>query len=71
MSVSYGTSYYPFPYVVARYLCRCGRLHTQQGAVYVRKLPPGWHEASDLAGQPEPECPSCHEKTVERRQALE
>jgi hypothetical protein len=69
MSVYYGGSYYAVPHVVARYACRCGRLHTQQGAVSVSKLPPGWHETSDLAGQPEPECPRCHEKTVDRRNA--
>jgi hypothetical protein len=67
MSVYYGCSYYAFPYVVARYVCRCGRIHTQHGAVDVSKLPPGWHETSDLAAQPEPECPRCHEKTVARR----
>ena len=69
MSVYYGCSHYAFPYVVARYVCRCGRFHTQQGAVQVSKLPPGWHETSDLAGQPEPECPECHKKTVSRRNA--
>jgi hypothetical protein len=71
MSVYYGGSHYAFPYVVARYACRCGRIHTQHGAVQVSKLPPGWHETSDLAGQPqpEPECPSCHKKTVARRKA--
>jgi len=35
--------------------------------VQVSKLPPGWHETGDLAGQPEAECPRCHEKTVARR----
>jgi hypothetical protein len=69
MSVHYGCSYYAFPHVVARYTCRCGRIHTQLGAVHVSKLPPGWHETSDLAGPPEPECPRCHEKTVARRKA--
>jgi hypothetical protein len=69
MSVYYGCSYYASSYVVARYVCRCGRLHTQHGAVRVSKLPPGWDETSDLAGQPEPECPSCHKKTVARRKA--
>lgn len=67
MSVYYGYSCYACPNVVARYACRCGRIHTQHGAVHVSKLPPGWHETSDLAGQPEPECPRCHEKTVARR----
>jgi hypothetical protein len=66
MSVHYGCSYHAFPYVEARYVCRCGRIHTQHGAVHVSKLPPGWHETSDLAGQPAPECPRCHEKTVAR-----
>ena len=69
MSVYYGYSCYANPYVVARYACRCGRIHTQHGAVHVSKLPPGWHETSDLAGQPEPECPRCHKKTVARRVA--
>jgi hypothetical protein len=69
MSVYYGCSYNVFPCVVARYACRCGRIHTQHGAVHVSKLPPGWHETSDLAGQPEPECPRCHKKTVARREA--
>lgn len=69
MSVYYGGSHCAFPYVLARYACRCGRIHTQQGAVHVSKLPPGWHETSDLARQPEPECPSCHKKTVARRKA--
>jgi hypothetical protein len=69
MSVHYGCSYYAFPYVVARYVCRCGRIHTQHGAVHESKLPPGWHETSDLAGQPGPECAHCHKKTVARRQA--
>jgi hypothetical protein len=69
MSVYYGCSFYALPYVVARYVCRCGRNHTQHGAVHVSKLPPGWHETDDLAGQPEPECLRCHEKTVARRQA--
>jgi hypothetical protein len=67
MSVHYGCSLYAFPYVVARYVCRCGRIHTQHGAVHVSQLPPGWH--SDLAGQPEAECPRCHKKTVARRKA--
>ena len=66
MSVYYGYSCYACPNVVARYACRCGRIHTQHGAVHVSKLPPGWDETSDLAGQPEPECPRCHEKTVAR-----
>jgi hypothetical protein len=69
MSVYYGSSYYAFPCVVARYACRCGRIHTQYGAVHVSKLPPGWHETSDLAGQPEPECSRCHKKTVARQKA--
>jgi hypothetical protein len=69
MSVHYGSSHYAFPFVVARYVCRCGRIHTQHGAVRVSKLPPGWHETSELAGQPEPECPGCHKKTVARRRA--
>jgi hypothetical protein len=69
MSVYYGYSSYAFPCVVARYECRCGRLHTQSGAVHVSNLPPGWHATSDVAGQPEPECPRCHEKTVARRKA--
>ena len=67
MSVYYGYSCSACPNVVARYACRCGRIHTQHGAVHVSKLPPGWDETSDLAGQPEPECPRCHEKTVARR----
>jgi hypothetical protein len=69
MSVYYGYQNYAFPYVVARYACRCGRNHTQHGAADVSKLPRGWHETSELAGQPEPECPDCHKKTVARRQA--
>jgi hypothetical protein len=69
MSLHYGCSHYAFPYVVARYACRCGRFHTLHGAVQVSKLPPGWHESADSAGQPEAECPQCHEKTVARRQA--
>jgi hypothetical protein len=69
MSVYYGYSFYVCPSVLAEYVCRCGRVHTQQGAVQVIKLPPGWHETSDLAGQPEPECPRCHTKTVARRKA--
>jgi hypothetical protein len=69
MPVYYGCSYYGFPSVVARYVCRCGRVRTQLGAVHVRKLPAGWHETIDLAGEPEPECPRCHEKTVARRKA--
>jgi hypothetical protein len=67
MSVYYGYSWYACPNVVARYACRCGRIHTQHGAVHVSKLPPGWHETSDLAGPAEPECPRCHKKTVARR----
>jgi hypothetical protein len=67
MSVYYGYSCYASPYVVALYACRCGRNHMQHGAVHVSKLPPGWHETSDLAEQPEPECPRCHKKTVARR----
>ena len=66
MPVYYGCSHV-FPYVVAQYVCRCGRIHTQHGAVQVLKLPPGWHEPSDLAGQHEPECPRCHKKTAARR----
>jgi hypothetical protein len=69
MSVYYGCSYYALPSVVARYVCRCGRNHTQPDAVHVRELPPGWHEISDPAGHTEPECVNCHEKTVERRKA--
>jgi hypothetical protein len=69
MSVHYGYWCYASSNVVARYACRCGRIHTQHGAVHVSKLPPGWHETSDLAGQPEPECPRCHKKTVARRKA--
>jgi hypothetical protein len=69
MSVYYGCSYYAFPYVMARYVCRCGRIHTQQGAVRVLKLPPGWHETSDLAGPPQPECPRCHKKSLALRAA--
>jgi hypothetical protein len=69
MSVYYGCSSYALPYVVARYACRCGRIHTQHGAVQVSKLPPGWHETSDLTGQPEPECLRCHQKTVAHRKA--
>ena len=66
MSVYYGCSYYAF--LSKPGTCRCGRLHTQHGAVHVSKLPPGWHEISDLA-EPEPECPRCHKKTVARRKA--
>jgi hypothetical protein len=69
MPVHYGCSYYAFPNVVARYVCRCGRMHTQLGAVHVSTLPPGWHETSHLAGEPEAECPRCHKKTLARRQA--
>jgi hypothetical protein len=69
MSVYYGYSCSASPYVVARYACRCGRNHMQHGAVQVSKLPPGWHETSDSAAQPEPECPRCHNKTVARRKA--
>ena len=69
MPVYYGYTCYACPYVVAWYVCRCGRIHAQQGAVQVSKLPPGWYETSDLAGQPEPECPRCHKKTVVRRKA--
>ena len=67
--VFYGYSCYASPYVVTRYVCRCGRIHTEDGALHVSKLPPGWHETSDLAGQHEPECPRCHKKTVARRNA--
>jgi hypothetical protein len=67
MSVYYGGSHYACPYVVALYVCRCGRIHTQDGALNVSKLPPGWHETSSSAGQPEPECSHCHEKTVARQ----
>jgi hypothetical protein len=67
MSVYYGASYYASPSVVARYVCRCGRIHTRLGAEQVSNLPPGWHETSRVAGQPEPECPRCHKKTVARR----
>jgi hypothetical protein len=70
MSVYYsGSVTMAFPYVVARYACRCGRTHTQHGAVLVRKLPPGWHETGHSAGHPEPECADCHKKTVARREA--
>jgi hypothetical protein len=69
MSVHYGYSHYPLPYVLARYVCRCGRMHTQHGAVHASKLPPGWYETGDLAGQSEPECPDCHKKTVAGRKA--
>jgi hypothetical protein len=69
MSVYYGCSFYAVPNVVARYVCRCGLDHTQHGAVHVSELPPGWHETSDVAGQPEPECVRCHKKTVARRKA--
>ena len=69
MSVYYGCSNYAFPQVVARYECRCGRIHTQHGAMRVSELPPGWHGTSGLAKQPEPECPNCHKKTVARREA--
>ena len=68
MSVYYGCSHYAFPQVVARYVCRCGRLHTQHGAVPVSKLPPGW-ETRDVAKQPEPECATCHKETVARQEA--
>jgi hypothetical protein len=67
MSVYYGGSLYACPYVVALYVCRCGRIHAQDGALQVSQLPPGWHETSDVAGEPQPECPRCHEKTVARR----
>jgi hypothetical protein len=70
LSVYYGYWCYASPNVVGRYACRCGRIHTQHGAVQVSKLPPGWHETSDLAGQPEPECPRCHEKTAARHASL-
>jgi hypothetical protein len=69
MSVYVGYSLFAFPCLAARYACRCGRIHTQQGAVHVSRLPPGWHETSDSAEQPEPECPDCHKKTVARREA--
>ena len=69
MSVYYSCSYYASPYVEARYVCRCGRIHMQPGAVHVSQLPPSWHETSDLTGQPDLECPRCHKKTVARRQA--
>jgi hypothetical protein len=68
MPVHYGCSYYAIPNVVARYVCRCGRIHTQLGAMHVSKLPPGWHATGDL-GTPEPECPRCHKKTLARRYA--
>ncbi len=61
MPMYYGCSYV-FPQVVAQYVCRCGCIHTQHGAVQVSKLPPGWHETSDLAGQHDSECPHCHKK---------
>ena len=67
MPVSYGCSYYAVPQVLAQYVCRCGRIHTQLGARQVSKLPLGWHETSDFAGQPEAECLRCHKKTVARR----
>jgi hypothetical protein len=69
MSVYYDCSFYASPSVVALYVCRCGRIHTQPGPVRVSKLPTGWHETGDSAGQPEPECPDCHKKTVARQQA--
>jgi hypothetical protein len=69
VSVYYGSSSFVFPCVVARYECRCGRIHTQHGAVHASKLPRGWHETSDLTGLPEPECARCHEKTLARREA--
>jgi hypothetical protein len=69
MSVYYAGSCNAFPYVVARYACRCGRLHTQHGAVQVRELPPGWHETVDPTGDVEPECADCHEKTLDRQRA--
>jgi hypothetical protein len=69
MSVYYGCSQYVVPNVVALYVCRCGRVHTQEGAVHVSKLPPGWYETSEVRGEPEPECPRCHEKTVSRRES--
>lgn len=69
MSVHYACSHYAFPSVLARYVCRCGRIHTQPVAVHAGKMPPGWHETGDLAGPPAPECPRCHEKTVARRKA--
>jgi hypothetical protein len=69
MSAYYGCLHSASPYVVARYVCRCGRIHTQHGALRVSKLPPGWHEAGDLAREPEPECARCHKKTVSRRNA--
>jgi hypothetical protein len=68
MPVHYGCSFYAVPYVVARYVCRCGRIHTQHGALHVSKLPPGWHETSEFAGS-EPECPRCHKKTAARQAA--
>jgi hypothetical protein len=67
--VYYGYTCYATPSVVARYACRCGRNHMRHGAVYVSKLPPGWHGTRDVAGQSEPECPDCHKKTVARREA--
>jgi hypothetical protein len=67
MSVYYDCSFYGSPSVVALYVCRCGRIHTQAGPVRVSKLPPGWHETSDSARQPEPECPNCNKKTFARR----
>jgi hypothetical protein len=70
MPVYYGYSCSACPYVVVLYACRCGRIHTQQGAAQVSKLPPGWHATSDLAGQPEPECPRCHKKMVARQKAV-
>jgi hypothetical protein len=69
MSLYYECSY-PFPQVVALYVCRCGRTHTQHGVARVSKLPPAWHETSDLAEQPEPECPDCDKKTVARQKAV-
>jgi hypothetical protein len=69
MSMYYGCSYYALPYVVARYVCRCGRDHTEHGALHVSELPRGWHETGDSSGRSEPECVDCHEKTVERRRA--
>jgi hypothetical protein len=55
-----------FPYVVAQYVCHCGRIHTRHGAVRLIKLPPGWHETNDFAGQPDFECAPCHKKRVAR-----
>jgi DNA-directed RNA polymerase subunit RPC12/RpoP len=65
MPVYYGCSHV-FPQVAAWYVCRCGRGHIQHGVARVMKLPRGWHETSDLAAQPDLECPPCHKKALAR-----